>query len=64
MNDIIVSCEQTIFILTELGEIRYQRRFEYSPSCLLSYHLGKKDGDIYEDEERTVDSVKSLVATG
>lgn len=57
VNDIVVTCEQTWFVLTQHGQIRYQRRLEYSPSCLMTYHLDKMYGDIYEDESRTQDDV-------
>jgi len=49
-QDIIVSCESTIFILTEQGEIRYQRRFDFTPSCLKAYHLPRESADVYNDE--------------
>lgn len=39
LKEVLVSCEQTFFILTDKGQIRYQRRLEYVPSCMLSYHL-------------------------
>ena len=38
-TDIVVSCESLVFILTEKGEIRYQRRFDFMPSCIKTYHL-------------------------
>lgn len=53
-NDIVVLGEQTFFILNEAdGKIRYQRRLEFVPSCIKTYHVpGNKD--IYESgEERT-----------
>ncbi len=44
--------EQNIFVLNEPdGRIRYQRRLEYTPSCLKTYHV-PKNLDIYESEER------------
>jgi hypothetical protein len=33
-HDIVVSCESLVLILTEKGEIRYQRRFDFMPSCI------------------------------
>lgn len=49
-NDIVVSCESLVLILTEKGEIRYQRRFDFMPSCLKTYHLPKHGADVYDDE--------------
>lgn len=56
-KEVIVSCEQTLFIINAAGQIRYQRRLDYTPSCLLTYHLEKHGADIFEDEERTKESV-------
>ena len=56
-KEVLVSCEQSIFIITDKGGIRYQRRLDYTPSCLLTYHLDQHGADIYEDDERTKDSV-------
>ena len=56
-KEVLVSCEQTFFVITEKGQIRYQRRLDYTPSCLLSYHLDAFGADIFEDEERTKDGV-------
>lgn len=51
--------EQTFFVLNEAdGKIRYQRRLEYTPSCLKVYHTGK--GDIFESEERK--AIKAKIA--
>jgi len=51
-TDIVVVGEQNIFVLNEPdGRIRYQRRLEYTPSCLKTYHV-PKNFDIYESEER------------
>lgn len=49
--DIVVACEQTIFILNERGTIRYQRRLEFQPSCLLTYHLPSIGADIHIADE-------------
>jgi hypothetical protein len=38
-KEVLVSGEQTFFIITDKGQIRYQRRLEYVPSCMISYHL-------------------------
>lgn len=46
-----------MFVLNEKGHIRYQRRLEYSPSCLMVYNLPTSGGDIYEDNMRTVGQV-------
>jgi len=56
-KEIVVSCEQTIFVINDKGQIRYQRRLEYTPSCLLTYHLQGHGADIFEDEERKKESV-------
>jgi hypothetical protein len=51
-TDLVVVGEQNIFVLNEPdGRIRYQRRVEYTPSCLKTYHV-PKNLDIYESEER------------
>ena len=52
-KELVVSCEQTIFIVSDKGQIRWQRRLDYTPSCLLTYHLGNYGADIHEDDERT-----------
>ena len=53
----MVTCDNFICILTERGQIRYQRRLEYTPSCLRTYHLKTSGSDIYEDESRSVGQV-------
>lgn len=54
--DVVASGEQTFFILTsDKGSIRYQRRLDYQPSCLKTYHLPTLGSDIVEDEERVKD---------
>lgn len=36
-----------MYIITEIGgKIRYQRRFSFSPSCLITYHNGDFGDDI------------------
>ena len=56
-TDIVVSCESLVFILTEKGEIRYQRRFDFMPSCIKTYHLQKSGADVYDDEgQRTLET--------
>ena len=64
LNDIIVSCEQTLFILDEQGLIRYQRRYEYTPSCIYPYHLERNYADVFEDEERSAENIKAMVEEG
>lgn len=51
--DIVIVGEQTVFILNEAdGKIRYQRRLEYTPSCIKTYHVpGNKD--IFVNDTRT-----------
>jgi hypothetical protein len=50
--DVVVTGENTFFVLNDKGEIRYQKRLEYTPSCLKTFHLQKSGADIYEDENR------------
>ena len=51
-KDLVVVGEQTLFILNEAdGRIRYQRRLEYTPSCIKTYHV-PRNKDIYETENR------------
>jgi Bardet-Biedl syndrome 9 protein len=40
--DIVVIGEHTIFCLKDDGEMRWNRRVDYSPSCLHAYHPGGK----------------------
>lgn len=55
--DIIVIGTQTLYILTEGGgKIRYQRRLDYPPSCIKTYHLNSSS-EIYRDENRDVDQI-------
>ena len=49
-HDIVVSCEQQVFILTDQGEIRYQRRLDFMPSCLKTYHLPKAGADVFNED--------------
>jgi hypothetical protein len=50
--------EQTFFILQENdGKIRYQRRLEYTPSCVKAYHVPGKNKDIFENENRNASDV-------
>lgn len=55
--DVVVATDSNIFILTDRGLIRYQRRLDYTPSCLKIYHLKKSGSDIFEDENRTMGQV-------
>lgn len=55
--DVVVLGEQSLFILTEHGgQIRYQRRFHFSPSYFLPYSLKTMGADIYvaPSEDRSV----------
>ena len=48
--------EQTFFVLNESdGRVRYQRRLDYTPSCVKTYHVPNQK-DFYESEERDVTS--------
>jgi hypothetical protein len=51
--DLVVTTDQYLYILTEMGKIRYQRRLDFTPSCLCTYHLNTPGSDIYEDESRS-----------
>jgi hypothetical protein len=56
--DIVVVCDQTLFIVNEMGgKLRYQRRLECTPSCIKTYHIPGNNKDIYEHEDRLVSSV-------
>ena len=55
--DIVVVGTQTLFIITEGGgKLRYQRRLDYPPSCIKSYHLNTAS-EIYRDENRNVTDI-------
>jgi PTHB1 N-terminus len=56
--------EHTLFILSEKdGKIRYQRRLEYAPSCVHTYHIPSHQ-DIFESEERSLVEVRGRAASG
>jgi hypothetical protein len=55
--DIVVTCDSSLFILTERGHIRYQRRLDYTPSCIKTYHLKTSGSDIFEDDNRSMGQV-------
>lgn len=42
-----------MLIINESGIIRYQRRLDYTPSCMKTYHIPGANKDIFENEERT-----------
>ena len=50
--DIVALGETTLFVLSEHGKIRYQRRLDFTPSCIQTYHLKQTGADIYEDDYR------------
>eukprot|EP00347_Sterkiella_histriomuscorum_P008020 403346677 len=59
-NDIVVVGEQSFFIVQESdGNIRYQRRLEYTPSCIKTYHIPGQNKDIFENEDRQAQTVVS-----
>lgn len=63
-HDIVVVGEQTFFVLNEAeGKIRYQRRLEYTPSCIRTYHIPSLK-DIYESEERSAIEIRSRATSG
>lgn len=37
--DLVVTGDSTFFIVDEHGQIRYQKRLEFTPSCLQTFHL-------------------------
>ena len=50
--DILVLGEQSLFILSEHGgKVRYQKRYTFSPSCFISYHLGRRGADLYLESQ-------------
>lgn len=56
-NDIVVVGEHTLFVLNEAdGSIRYQRRLDYTPSCIKTFHV-PNNKDIYESEDRNATMV-------
>ena len=61
--DIVVVCEQTFFIVNENGDIRYQRRLEYTPSCIKTYHIPGTNKDIFENDERNAQDVATSAAS-
>lgn len=57
-TDIVVLAETSYFILNEnSGAIRYQKRFNYGPSCMINYHLAVNGADLYVEEGRSVKRV-------
>jgi len=57
-NDIVVLGETTLFILLEHeGEIRFQKRYHFAPSCLIPYHLRGSGNDLYLEPEEDVDEL-------
>lgn len=57
-TDVVVLGENSLFILNEnSGKIRYQKRYNYSPACLLTYHLEGNGADIYVEENEDKDQV-------
>lgn len=63
-HDIVIVGEQTFFVLNENdGKIRYQRRLEFTPSCVHTYHIPSHK-DIYETEERSMVEIRSKAASG
>lgn len=51
-HDIVAVCDNTFFVINENGKIRFQKRLEYTPSCVKPYHTpGNKD--IFENNDRS-----------
>jgi len=44
-SDIVVLGDRTLYVLSENGDIKIQRRLDYHPSCLVPYTLDSKQGD-------------------
>jgi Bardet-Biedl syndrome 9 protein len=60
--DIVVIGTQTLYILSEgAGKLRYQRRLDYPPSCIKTYHLGNSS-EIYRDENRNIAQIAAGAA--
>ena len=56
-----------MFILTEhQGRIRFQKRFTFSPSCFLTYHLKDMGSDIWigKDDDKAEIIGKAASGTG
>jgi len=57
--DIVIVGTQTLYVLTEgTGKIRYQRRLDYPPSCIKTYHLDNSS-EIYRDENRDIAQISA-----
>jgi Bardet-Biedl syndrome 9 protein len=59
-SDVVVLGENSLFILNEnSGSIRYQKRYNFSPACFLTYHLPVNGADIFvedgEDKREVID---------
>jgi hypothetical protein len=65
-NDIIVLGESSMFIVSEHGgKVRYQRRYTFSPSCFISYHLPRRGADLFVEPKQSVEQViESLESFG
>jgi hypothetical protein len=58
-HDIVAIGEQTMFVINEAdGKIRYQRRLEFTPSCIHTYHIPTMK-DIFESDERSLVEIRS-----
>ena len=59
--DLVVLGEQSLFVVSEHGgAVRYQRRFDFSPSCILAYSLRTMGDDLFvapgEDKSQIIDN--------
>lgn len=58
MIDVVVLGENSIFILNDhQGKIRYQKRFSFAPSCLITYHLRQPGSDLCLEAGEDIDEV-------
>ena len=53
-QDIVAVCDRTLFVLNEKGSIRYQKRLEYTPSCIKTYHLPGLNKDFVQFGDRNL----------
>ena len=63
-TDVMVLGEYSLFILTEhQGQIRYQKRLNFSPSYMMPYHLDTPGSDIQLEEGEMLQNVLNSAAT-
>lgn len=63
-TDIVVLGEQSLFVITEhQGKIRYQKRFIFSPVCMINFHLRRNGEDIYVDDGEDLNEIIDSAAS-